>query len=202
MAKNFYPANDAEFALWLANFSNKTNINKAILGISGDQLTALASGLQDFNTDLALKQQKQEESVAQTSKVRDSRKSLNKLVGQLNALFKTNDAVASSLIEELGLNSSENSLNALAVNTPSDLVVNGTSDGINHLKWNRGNNRQGTLFIVEVKTGEATNYVMVDAVTNSAYEHKNQTPGVKATYRIKGKRGEIESGYSNNAVVY
>jgi hypothetical protein len=202
MSKLYYPVNDAEFALWLANFTNKSIANKSALGITNDQITVLETGLAEFNTDLAMKQQKQEESVAQTSKVRDSRKSLNKLVGQLNSLFKTNSAVSSSLIEELGLNSKDSNLNATSAGTPSDLVVTGTSDGINHLKWNRGNNKQGTMFIVEAKIGDALTFVIVDAVTSSFYEHTNQNPGIKTQYRIKAKRGEITSGYSNVGVVY
>ena len=85
---------------------------------------------------------------------------------------------------------------------PSDLVATGTSDGTNHLKWKRNGNRQGTIFIIEGKIGAATTWSIVAAVTNSAYRHTNQTPGVKAEYRIKAKRGDLESGPSNTAVVY
>lgn len=202
MAKTFYPANDAEFAIWLANFNNKTVANKTALGITAEQLSALETGLSEFNNDLALKQQKQEESVAQTAKVRDSRKVLNKLVGKLNSSFKTKDDISSSLLEELGLNSKESSLSGLAVAAPFDLVVTGTSDGVNHLKWNRGNNKQGTMFIIEAKIGDALTFSIVDAVTTSIYEHTNQTPGIKIQYRIKAKRGEATSGYTNPAIVY
>jgi hypothetical protein len=202
MAKTFYPINNAEFAVWLANFNNKANINKNVLGITGEQQTALDTGLAEFSADLALKQQKQEESVAQTSKVRSSRKSLNKLVGKLNTMFKTKDEVSSSLLEELGLHGGDSSLTGNSVETPSNLVVTGTSDGINHLKWNRSNNKQGAMFIIEAKIGDAASFGMVDAVTNSFYEHANQTPGTKIQYRVKAKRGETVSGSSNTAMVY
>ena len=43
---------------------------------------------------------------------------------------------------------------------------------------------------------------IIDVVTSSAYDHTNQTPGVKSQYRIKAKRGDLESGPSNTAVVY
>jgi hypothetical protein len=202
MAKTYYPTNDAEFAIWLANFSNKSTANKSALGITGDQLTALETGLAEFNSDLALKQQKKEESTSQTSKVRSSRKKLNKLVGKLNTAFKSKEEVSGELLEELGLDSKDSNLNASTAGTPSDLVVTGTSDGINHLKWNRGNNKQGTMFIIEAKIGDSPGFVIVDAVTSSFYEHTNQAPGVKTQYRIKAKRGEIISGYSNVGVVY
>ena len=52
------------------------------------------------------------------------------------------------------------------------------------------------------KTGESTTYTMVDVVTKTKYDHKNQTPGVKVSYRILAKRGEKLSGHSNIATVY
>ncbi len=202
MAKTFYPTNDAEFAIWLANFTNKSSANKSALGLTGEQITALETGLAEFNNDLALKQQKKEESTSQTSKVRSSRKKLNKLVGKLNTAYKSKEEVNNGLLEELGLGSKDNAVNATSAGTPSDLVVTGTSDGINHLKWNRGGNKQGTMFIIEAKSGDAANFTIIDAITSSIYEHTNQTPGVKTQYRIKAKRGEVTSGYSNSAMVY
>jgi hypothetical protein len=82
------------------------------------------------------------------------------------------------------------------------LVATGTSDGTNSLKWNRSGNRQGTTFIIEAKIGDSNVWTMIDAVTNSTYKHKNQTPGVKVQYRVRAKRGDFESGYTNVAVVY
>jgi hypothetical protein len=202
MAKTFYPINNAEFALWLANFTNKSTVNKSALGITPEQITVLETGLAEFNNDLALKQQKKEESTSQTTKVRSSRKKLNKLVGKLNTNFKSKEEVTDGLLEELGLDSKDGNLSGLAITAPSNLVVTGTSDGINHLKWNRGGNRQGTMFIVEAKSGDALTFVIVDAITSAIYEHTNQTPGVKTQYRIKAKRGETVSGYSNSAMVY
>jgi hypothetical protein len=58
------------------------------------------------------------------------------------------------------------------------------------------------MFIVEAKIGDAASFVIVDAITSSIYEHTNQAPGIKTQYRIKAKRGETTSGYSNVGVVY
>lgn len=202
MAKKIYPANDAEFAIWLANLINKATLNKTALNLSDAQLTALEAKLTAFNTNLALKQQKKEESVGQTALVKDSRKDLNKDVGLLNSAIKSIDGLPSSLIEELGLNVNEGNFGNTAPSAPLDLVVTGTSDGTNSLKWKRNGNRQGTTFIIEAKIGNSENWVMIDAVTGASYKHKDQTPGVKIQYRIKAKRGEFESGYTNTAVVY
>jgi len=202
MAKKIYPSNDAEFAVWLANFINKATEHKATLNLTGEQISALEAKLTSFNANVALKQQKKEESVGQTALVRDERKDLNKDVGLLNNAFKAIDGLASNILEELGLNVNEGNSGGSTPAAPSDLVVTGTSDGTNSLKWNKSGNRQGTTFIIEAKSGDSGEWVMIDAVTSSVYKHINQTPGVKIQYRVKAKRGDLVSGFSNIAIVY
>jgi hypothetical protein len=202
MATKIYPANDAAFAVWLAILLNKASLNKTTLQLSEERLTALNAKLSAFNENLSLKQQKREESIAQTTLVGNLRKDLNREVGLLNTGFKGIDGLPPNLLEELGLSVNEGSFGTTPPAVPLDLVVMGTSDGVNSLKWKRNGNRQGTTFIIEAKIGEASDWTIIDAVTGATYKHKNQTPGVKAQYRVKAKRGELESGASNSAVVY
>ena len=202
MAKSFYPANDAEFAVWFANLLAKATANKTILNLTGERLTALDTKLNGFNTNLALKQQKRDEATAQTTLVKNLRKDLNKEASLINNGVKGIEGLPPNLLEELGLKVSEGSVGTTPPVAPADLVVTGTSDGVNALKWNRSGNRQGTTFIIEAKIGAASVWTIIDAVTGSTYKHKNQTPGVTAQYRVKAKRGELESGFSNTAVVY
>jgi hypothetical protein len=202
MATKFYPANDAEFAVWLAILLNKASLNKTTLQVTEERLTALNTKLSAFNENLALKRQKREESIAQTTLVGNLRKDLNKEISLLNNGFKAIDGLPPNLLEELGLSVNEGSSGTTPPSAPADLVVTGTSDGVNSLKWNRSGNRQGTTFLIEAKIGSAENWVIIDAVTGSNHKHKNQTPGVKAQYRVKAKRGELESGFSNTAIVY
>lgn len=202
MTKKIYPSNDAEFAVWLANLINKGSLYKTELNLNGSQMADLQNKLESFNTNLALKQQKREESVAQTSLVKVERDDLNKEIGLLNNAFKAIKGLPVNILEELGLSVNASYFGTTAPSAPLDLVVTGTSDGTNSLKWKRNGNRQGTTFIIEAKIGSSDNWVMIDAVTGASYKHKNQTPGVKIQYRIKAKRGEFESGCTNTAVVY
>jgi hypothetical protein len=57
-------------------------------------------------------------------------------------------------------------------------------------------------YIIEAKIGNSAEYMFVKALTKARFEHKNQTPGVRAFYRVKAIRGDLESAYSNEAVVY
>ena len=186
----------------LANFVNKATTHQAALKLTNEQIDALEAKLNTFNTNLALKQQKREESVAQTALVKEERADLNKDVGFLNNGFKAIPDLPPNILEEIGLNPNESNFGGSTPSALADLVATGTSDGTNSLKWNRSGNRQGTMFMIEAKIGDAASWTMIDAVTGSNYKHLNQTPGVKAQYRVKAKRGEFESGYSNTAVVY
>jgi hypothetical protein len=202
MAKKIYPSNDAEFAVWLANLVNKATIYKTELKLSGDQLNDFQSKLAAFNENVALKRQKREESAAQTVIVREQRTELNQDVGLFNNAAKSIKGLPVNILEELGLSPNEANFGNTAPISPSDLIVTGTSDGTNRLKWKRGDNKHGTTFIIEAKIGNADTWTMIDVATGATFEHKNQTPGVKAQYRIKAKRGDSASGYTNTAVVY
>lgn len=202
MANTFYPTNDAEFAIWLSNFTAKSDVHQATLGLDAADVTILRDGLNDFNSQLNTKQQKKEEAIAQTELVRVERRKLNKTVGLLNNKFKSIDGLATNIIEELGLNVDDDILTKTMPNVPRDLVVTGTSNGINYLKWSRAGNRQGTLFVIEAKIADSNEWTMINAVTSSKFKHSNQSPGVKIQYRVKAKRGDLESNYSNGANVY
>lgn len=202
MAKQIYPSNDAEFAVWLANLINKAEIHKAAINLSDEKIAEFQTKLAKFNSEIALKQQKKEESVGQTALVRDERKILNKDVSLFNKAVKAIEGLGSNIIEEMGLNVNEGNFGNVQPSAPLDLVVTGTSDGTNSLKWKRNGNRSGTMFIIEAKIGDSNDWVIIDAVTGASYKHKNQIPGVKIQYRVKAKRGDFDSGYTNTAVVY
>lgn len=202
MANTFYPVNDAEFAVWLANLVNKAAFYSHELNLTNEQIGSLQNKLAAFNSNIAVKQQKKEESIAQTALVMLERKDLNKEIGLLNNGFKAIGNLAPNILEEIGLNINDHNFTTSPPSAPTDLVVTGTSDGTNHLKWKRNASRNRVTYIIEAKIGISPDWVMVDAVTSSRYEHRNQTPGVKAQYRVRAKRAEFESGCSNTAVVY
>jgi len=202
MAKRLYPSNDADFAVWAANLIKKATDNKAALDLSDARLAALEGKITNFDENLALKRRKKDESKAQTTLVKGLRSDLNGEMSLLNSEFKAIDDLPPDILEEMGLTPNKKRSASVAPFEPSELIVSGTSDGVNSLKWNRNGNRPGTMFIIEARIGEADDWAMIDVVTGSTYKHRNQKPGVTAQYRVKAKRGELESGSSNMAVVY
>lgn len=202
MANTFYPSNNAEFLIWLINFIAVAIANKEDLGLSEAQIDALAALRDSFSTQLNDQQAKKEASVAATTLVNGTRKSANSEVGALNAVFKASKTIPPELLEKLGLNANGDSLVSSVPVQPVDLVVSGSSNGTNSLKWASGGNKPRVNYIVEAKIGDAANYSFVAVSTKTRYEHKNQTPGARAFYRVKAVSGDQESAYSNEAVIY
>lgn len=202
MAKTFYPANNAEFLIWLANFVAVATANKAALGLTGEQLTRLAEWRAQFDQQLNDQQAKKEAAGASTTLVNTSRKYLNEEIGSLNGLFKANKSIPPDLIEAMGLHAAGEAVSSHALVAPTDLVVSGSSNGINSLKFSSGGNKDRTTYIVEAKTGDDDVYKFVAVTTKTRFDHRNQTPGVRAFYRVKAVRGDAESAYSNEAVIY
>jgi len=84
----------------------------------------------------------------------------------------------------------------------SGVAVYGTSDGINHLAWNRNGNKSGTDFNIEAQIGTSTAWVLVGHTRAVKWNHVGQTPGVQIRYRIISQRANRFSGPSNEAIVY
>lgn len=202
MSKKYTRISNAEFTIFLTNLLNEIEINKATLGFPPDKVTQLDNGNDSHKTDLVTRTNLEDSAKAMSVGIKTRRKDLNKLVGKLEADAKNNDNVSDSLLEKLGFDARESNSSATPVTAPKELSVSGSSDGINRLKFNRNGNKQGTLFYIHAKIGDSSQWILVDVITNTAYEHKNQTPGVKVQYKVTAKRGETESAASNTAIVY
>jgi hypothetical protein len=202
MPDTFRKLSNPNFVIWAANLVTFYNANKAATNLSGSKVEDLAAKQALLAENLALRQSLNDRVDAVNNDIKLLRNDANDIASQISTLVKRDSAVTNSTVEQLGFSANKAVSTSSTPNTPTDLVGKGTSDGINSLKWNRNGNRQGVMFIIEAKIGDAANYTMVDAVTGSRFEHVDQIPGVKIQYRVKAKRSNAESGFSNVAIVY
>ncbi|CAN5507075.1 hypothetical protein BH10ACI1_BH10ACI1_18100 [soil metagenome] len=202
MSKKYYKMSAAELVVFLDNFNTIAEANKNALGISDDKLRDLQAIKPDLQAKLNERQAKQEAAVAATSALNLVVKNANSTIGSLNTVFKSDKTIPASLIELLGLDADDDSLTSTIPVAPTDLVVEGRSNGINYLRWKSGGNKPRINYIVEGKIGDAPDYVFIKTTTKTRFEHKNQTPGVRVFYRVKAVHGDLESANSNVAVVY
>jgi hypothetical protein len=202
MSKKYKKMKNPEFTIFVENMVNQAEANKTTLEFDAAKITELNDNNILLKAKLLSIQNLQDTLDSEIQSIKMLRISMNGAVEKLEIDAGNNDKVSGSLIELLGFSVKNSNNGSSGVAVPMDLLVNGTSDGINHLKWSRNGNRQGTTFIIEAKIGDSNNWIIIDAVTNTKYDHKNQTPGVKVQYRIRAKRGDFETTASNMAVVY
>jgi hypothetical protein len=202
MAESFYKLSNAEFVIWMKNMVETIGANIADTGLEQtllDESTALNTNL----TENLVERRNLEDALAgKNEEIKFNRRAANKKASLIQGALKINTSIPDSLIEQSGFNVDDRTKSQTAPNPPADLVVTGTSDGSNRLKWKRAGNRHGILFAIEAKIGSSAEWILVDVVTTSKYIHKNQTPGVKIQYRIRARRGNTETTSSNVAVVY
>lgn len=194
--------NPAELSVFMTNLNAMAEAKKAELGISNALLSNLTEGKTDLDGGIDERQATKEAASAAVTGLKQKYKKALAAIAALNQTLKGNKDAPAELIEMMGLDVDDGSLTAIIPVAPVDLVVTGSSNGINLLKWKSGGNKQRTTYIIEAKIGAATEYSFVKATSKTRFEHKNQTPGVKVLYRVKAVHGDLESSYSNEAVVY
>jgi hypothetical protein len=202
MSKKYTRMNNAEFTIYCTNLLNEIEINKETLGFSTTTVAELLSGNNSHKTDLLTRENLKDSTKAVNTGIKMRRKVLNKIVAKFEVLAKNNDEVSDTLLEQIGFDARESNAVSIPVTTPKDLSASGTSDGTNSMKFNRNGNKQGTKFFIYAKYGDSAEPVLIDVITGTKYDHKDQTPGVKVQYFIIAKRGDIESAPSNTAIVY
>ena len=202
MAKKYYNMTPIELSVFMTHLNAMAEAKKAELGISNALLSDLTEGKTDLDVGIDERQATKEAASAAVTGLKQKYKRALAAIAALNQTLKGNKDAPAELIEMIGFDVEDGSLTAIIPVAPADLVVTGSSNGVNLVKWKSGGNKPRTTYIVEAKIGDAPDYVFVKATTKTRFEHKNQTPGVKVLYRVKAVHGDLESGFSNEAVVY
>ena len=201
MSSDYLPRGKKELSAWIANFNTTASAQMASLGLTAADITALNGVQTNLNTSIAgvttakasLKAAAQTETVAT--------KSLNNTVRGIVRRIQSNPAVTSTQKAQLGINPRTNIRTKTPPTTPTELVGEGFSTGVNSLKWKRNGNIAGTVFLIEAQTGTG-NFSAVGSTLTTKFEHKGQTPGAKIAYRVTASRGGLLSVPSLAVTLY
>ena len=199
---NFYPTNDADFAVWLGNFITIANVNLIPLGLTAADITALTALKTDLDAKVAAANAARATAVSATAALKASRKNANIQASFRGKAITANPNVANSIKEQLGLNVRDTILTPIIPLVPAGVVAQAFANGTHVVSWSANGNKGGTQYLVEAKFGNATAFTFVNVTTKTKLEHTGQTPGVRVVYRVKARRGDNESGYSGEAIVY
>ncbi|MCD9185372.1 MAG: hypothetical protein LUM44_02995 [Pyrinomonadaceae bacterium] len=192
---------NSDFLNLLNEITAKADGNAASFGLTQDLIDEAKTRRNGFEVKLTDQIAKKDASKAATTLMGQTRKSDDQFVSEMKATMRL-AKVPPNKFEELGLDADDSIASIIAPQTPTALVVEGFSNGTNKLKFNRNGNKQNTIYIIEAKSGDAADFVIVGTTTKTTFEHKNQKPGVKTVYRVRAQRGDDYSDYSNTATVY
>lgn len=196
---DFIPTDDSSYLAWLTNFAAQCDAYQAALQLTPAELTEIAALKAEF--DAAFNESNTAKAVAKAAvKRKDTvRQSTTAAIRRFARRFKGTEAVTPSMLSALQVVTS-------ATNHPVspvlELSVVGTSDGVNQLRWNRGSNEQGTIFVVEFRREGSSEWSLAGVVTSARFSHEEQTPGVETWYRVLTVRAGRTSAPTPAVAVY
>lgn len=200
MSRVLIPADDALFLQWVENFATEAVANATALGLTTGQTTTLTSLATAFGNAYAASQASK---VTTKSLIGGKDAMRSACEGQFRSVAKVINAdvnISATLKGELGISIGPSPSNP--VTWPSNLTVVGLENGVNSLRWKRNGNAKGTIFIIESKSEDAANWTILTSLTALKYDHMGQVPGVRVSYRISAKRGNVQSAPCAAVSVY
>jgi hypothetical protein len=74
--------------------------------------------------------------------------------------------------------------------------------GVVNLRWNANGNTSGIQYRIEKRSGNATEFSLVDVTSATSFDDAGQPVGTPCSYRVLARRGGELSPPSNVAAVY
>lgn len=198
---NYFPAKDADFIAWLANFLVVANANLVPLGIIAGDLTPISTLQPTYSTNLNDVEAKKA-ALASAVDTKDATKDaiIQKLRIVVNKI-QANPAVTPALKSQLGISTHEGGHYPQHPIPPSELLAELLPDGSIELDWSRNGNAPGTQFVIEYCLAPSTTWTLLDVVTKTSFIHSGHPLGKAIQYWVKARKGSETSGASNIAVV-
>jgi len=171
------------------------------LSLTGYDLAALTQSQATVNTALADAVAAQASAKAAVKTKQAALRASEKLLRTYAKKIGANPNVPAPLLKQLGLAARKPATHTPPV-VPAALTVSGQTDGTNTLAWNTMGNKQGTMYLVEYQNTANGGWTLLDTTTRAKYAATGFIPGQRTSYRVRAKRSEQTSAYSNEAVIY
>lgn len=194
------PERDNDFRVWATDFHNACSGNLTVLGITSPQLTAMYDKLLDYDTQLAAVTVKKNDAKGQVGTKDVAKRTLRSDVSELIKIIRTRD-VPVLLLDQLGIGPIDPH-SPVHPQPPGILTVRPDAMGTNWLKWERGANKRGTQYVVQVMNDDTEGFVYVTTATRLSFKHTGQQPGFQQTYRVVPLRNGQIGLPSNQFTVY
>lgn len=196
---DFIPSPDLDYKGWITRFAELCEINEKELGLSPEQILLIQEQSAEFESLCDLTFEKKQELQGIIASKDQARRTSTETARAIAKQVKANPAITPELLGALGIVQTRTSGPLVPV---KKLVVTGTSNGVNSLTWDRNGNAQGTVFLIEYKLEDSTEWNFVAAVTKATFQDTDQIPGHTNYYRVKASRSGKTSIPCAPAVIY
>jgi hypothetical protein len=196
---DYIPRSDSAFDSWLKNLAAKCEIYSEELGLSSQTLKQIQDYAQEFSEDVRSVSDAKVTLASRIAGKDQTRRNATDFGRSIARQVKSIPNLPPSISADLGVLQPSSQTQLASVR---GLNVIGYSKGVNSLKWRRGENSKGTLFVIEYQFSEGEPWHFADVVTRTNYEHAGQIPGRTMFYRVTAKRAKKQSAPSPSAVVY
>jgi hypothetical protein len=198
MSTDFIPDTETQLVAWMTNFRTVALANQGALNIEPGDNQTITDDTTGFTASMTAMDAAKNAFRGSVS-TKNSKKSTAVAMARAYAKrFKSIPGVDPGLLEELGIVGGGARGPVVPV---TGLTVNGCSDGVNQLKWNRSTNSPGTVFIIESRLSTG-NWEVIAVVSKTSFDHVDQPVGEEQWYRIKANRSGQTSPACPAVAVY
>ncbi len=193
---------DLDFREQGDDFYKALNTHGVALNITPERIADFNTKKDAFSTALTDHLDAQQKALTATQLKDDTRTEFEKDFRELAMFIQRHPDSTNLIIQDFGLPVYDTTPSPIDPVKVDDLKAEGLQSGTIKLNWKKAGNKPGTLYVIERKQKDEPAYAYVDTCTATKYEHKGQTPGVFALYRIVAKRGSKLSEPSDEVAVY
>lgn len=171
-----------------------------MLGLTSAQVTALNADFLEFDTTLTDHVAQRANAKAATAAKDTAKEALLAKIGSLVRIIRGH-SVPPALLDELGIGPIDPHSPAHP-SQPLLMTVTPYATGTNLLRWERGANKKGTMFVVEVLNATTDGWQYLIATSKLSFRHLNQELGFMQSYRVVALRNGAAGTPSFPVTVY
>jgi hypothetical protein len=199
---DFLPIKDAELQAWLANFASGVTKDAELLGFTTADVKNLEDRVTEFADSVGNVNVGKTAFEAAVVTKQTTRSLTEAEVRELVRRIQANPNVDNAVRVNLGITVKSDARTSTPPTTPTDVIVQPLSNGVNLLVWSRNTNKPNTQFLIECKSPAADGWAFVAVNTKTRFSHTGQTHGPPLLYRITAQRAEQGSLPSEPVMVY
>ncbi len=169
----------------------------AAVGLVADDVSGLAALRADFNTKLAAALAAKAALANAVAEKDASRATLQNTLRRLAKRIQADPTVTDDARRAAGIPVPDRVRSTNAPITPSQLVAVEDGSSAALLSWNSNGNTSGIRYVVEKRVGNAGEWSLVDVVSATKKRVVGLTPGVRVDFRVKARRGAVDSDPSS-----